>query len=81
MLLATVAFGTHTVHADDTWTPVATLGTSLTSDQKSGTLSTLENAANVSNVSELTVNGDTLVKYLNPSGSTFTSTSGVWSSA
>jgi chaperonin GroEL (HSP60 family) len=25
MLLATVAFGTHTVHADDTWTPVATL--------------------------------------------------------
>jgi uncharacterized protein YpuA (DUF1002 family) len=81
MLLATVAFGTHTVHADNTWTPVATLGTSLTSDQKSGTLSTLENAANVSNVSELTVNGDTLVKYLNPSGSTFTSTSGVWSSA
>ncbi|WP_179396101.1 DUF1002 domain-containing protein [Lacticaseibacillus absianus] len=69
------------VHADDTWAPVATLGTSLTADQKSGTLTTLENAAGVSNVSELTVTGDTLVKYLNPAGSTFTSASGVWSSA
>ncbi len=69
------------VHAADTWQPVATLGTSLTTTQKSGTLSTLESAANVTNPSELTVNGDTLVKYLNPSGSTFTSASGVWSSA
>lgn len=77
----TLAVKAAPVHADDTWTPVATLGTSLTSSQESGTLSTLENAANVSNVSQLTVNGDTLVKYLNPSGSTFTSGSNVYSSA
>ncbi|MFD1439818.1 DUF1002 domain-containing protein [Lacticaseibacillus hegangensis] len=69
------------VRADETWTPVATLGVSLTPDQKSGTLSTLENAANVTNVSQLTVNGSTLVKYLNPAGSSFTASSGVWSSA
>lgn len=54
---------------------------SLTADQKSGTLSTLQNAAGVNNASQLTVNGATLVKYLNPSGSTFTESSGVWSSA
>ncbi|WP_461213827.1 DUF1002 domain-containing protein [Lacticaseibacillus sp. GG6-2] len=78
---AALGFTSQSVHADDTWQPVATLGTSLTADQKSGTVSTLEKAANVTSVSELTVNGDTLVKYLNPSGSTFTSTSGVWSSA
>lgn len=69
------------VHADETWTPVATLGVSLTPDQKSGTLSTLEKAANVTDVSQLTVNGSTLVKYLNPAGSSFTASSGVWSSA
>lgn len=82
-LLVAAAFGftTQQVHADDTWQPVATLGSSLTADQKSGTITTLEKAANVDSASELTVNGDTLVKYLNPSGSTFTSTSGVWSSA
>ncbi|MCX2454556.1 DUF1002 domain-containing protein [Lacticaseibacillus nasuensis] len=76
-----VGYNGAAVHAADTWQPVATLGTSLTTTQKSGTLSTLESAANVTNPSELTVNGDTLVKYLNPSGSTFTSASGVWSSA
>lgn len=69
------------VYADETWAPVATLGVSLTADQKTGTLNTLENAANVTNPSELTVNGNTLVKYLNPAGSTFTASSGVWSSA
>lgn len=81
LALSVVGFAGHQVQADDTWQPVATLGTSLTADQKSGTLSTLEQAANLSSVSQLTVNGDTLVKYLNPSGSTFTSSSGVWSSA
>lgn len=70
------------VCADDAWTqPVATLGSSLTTDQKNGTLSTLQNAAGVSNATQLTVNGATLVKYLNPSGSSFTESSGVWSSA
>lgn len=44
-------------------------------------MSTLQNAAGVNNASQLTVNGATLVKYLNPSGSTFTESSGVWSSA
>ena len=78
---AAFGFANQPVHADDTWQPVATLGSSLTATQKSGTLTTLEKAANLDSVSELTVNGDTLVKYLNPSGSTFTSTSGVWSSA
>ena len=42
--------------------PVATLGTSLSSTQKADTLKTLENAANVTDVSELTVPGSTLVK-------------------
>lgn len=70
------------VRADDAWTqPVATLGSSLTTDQKNGTLSTLQNAAGVSNATQLTVNGATLVKYINPSGSSFTESSGVWSSA
>ena len=70
------------MRADDAWTqPVATLGSSLTTDQKNGTLSTLQNAAGVSNATQLTVNGATLVKYLNPSGSSFTESSGVWSSA
>lgn len=68
--------------ADDTLKdPVMTLGTSLTSDQRQGTISALSSQMNDSNYSTLTVNGDTLVKYLNPSGSSFTSNSGVWSSA
>ncbi|MFD1484919.1 DUF1002 domain-containing protein [Lacticaseibacillus baoqingensis] len=81
LLIAGISWGSYSVHADETWQPVATLGSSLTEAQKNGTRSTLESAANVSNVSELTVNGDTLVKYLNPSGSNFTAASGVWSSA
>ncbi|KRO18904.1 DUF1002 domain-containing protein [Lacticaseibacillus saniviri] len=85
-LLAVTVLGLGTmkqqhVAAADWSQPVATLGTSLTEEQKSGTLSTLNSAAGTSNPQELTVNGDTLVKYLNPSGSNFTSNSGVWSSA
>ncbi|QFV11015.1 DUF1002 domain-containing protein [Lacticaseibacillus rhamnosus] len=80
--LALITAVPQVVRADDAWTqPVATLGTSLTTDQKNGTLSTLQNAAGVSNATQLTVNGATLVKYLNPSGSSFTESSGVWSSA
>ena len=82
LALSVIGLSHQTVFADDTWSaPVATLGTSLTADQKTGTLNTLNSAAGVSNPTELTVNGDTLVKYLNPSGSNFTSASGVWSSA
>lgn len=63
--------------------PVMTLGTSLTSDQRQGTIDALSSQMSNSNnnYNTITVNGDTLVKYLNPSGSTFTSGSGVWSSA
>ena len=74
--------GGHQVHADDTWAkPVVTLGTSLTADQRSGTINTLTASLNGGQYDTLTVTGDTLVKYLNPSGSNFTSNSGVWSSA
>ncbi|WP_010580993.1 DUF1002 domain-containing protein [Liquorilactobacillus vini] len=63
--------------------PVLTLGTSLTSSERSEVAQTLENAANVdsSNVQAITIDGADLVQYLNPSGSSFTDNSGVWSSA
>lgn len=61
--------------------PIVTLGSSLSSSQKQGTLDTLTASLNNQDYQTLTVNGDTLVKYLNPAGSSFTSTSGVWSSA
>ncbi|VDG23620.1 DUF1002 domain-containing protein [Lactiplantibacillus mudanjiangensis] len=73
-----------TSHADDSSsdTPIVTLGSSLTSSQKQGTIDTLTASLDdSSNYQTLTVNGDTLVKYLNPSGESFTSSSGVWSSA
>ncbi len=83
-----VAFGIfassiNVAKADDTLKePVMTLGTSLTSDQRQGTIDALSSQlSGNNNYSTLTVNGDTLVKYLNPSGSSFTSSSGVWSSA
>lgn len=69
-------------HAADNWSqPIVTLGTSLTDSQKSGTISTLTAQLNGASYNTITVTGDTLVKYLNPSGSSFTSSSGVWSSA
>ncbi len=74
----------NTAKADDTLDqPVMTLGTSLTSDQRQGTIDALSSQLNnsSSNYSTITVTGDTLVKYLNPSGSNFNSNSGVWSSA
>ncbi|WP_318764834.1 DUF1002 domain-containing protein [Lactiplantibacillus carotarum] len=86
-LLATLLFGLGywqaTAHADDTSDePIVTLGSSLTSSQKAGTIKTLTAAlSDSSNYQTLTVNGDTLVKYLNPAGESFTSSSGVWSSA
>ncbi|WP_225420373.1 DUF1002 domain-containing protein [Lapidilactobacillus bayanensis] len=72
-----------TTHAatDDWSEPVVTLGTSLTASQKQGTLNTLTASLNGSDYSTITVDGSTLVKYLNPSGTTFTTNSGVWSSA
>ena len=69
-----------TVLADDD-TPVVTLGTSLTESQKQGTLKTLTAPLNGSNYQTITVTGSDLVKYLNPSGDNFTTSSDVWSSA
>nr|WP_244088153.1 DUF1002 domain-containing protein [Companilactobacillus sp. RD055328] len=66
----------------DTWEqPVMTLGTSLTDSQKQGTIDVLSSKLSNNNYKQITVNGDILVKYLNPSGSNFTTTSGAWSSA
>lgn len=69
-----------TVKADDN-TPVVTLGTSLTSSQRQGTINTLTESLNSSNYQTITITGSDLVKYLNPSGADFTNDSGVWSSA
>lgn len=69
-------------HADSSSDePIVTLGSSLTSSQKTGTINTLTVSLNGADYQTLTVNGDTLVKYLNPAGESFTSSSGVWSSA
>lgn len=68
------------VLADDE-TPVVTLGTSLTDSQKDGTLKILTAPLNGGNYQTITVTGSDLVRYLNPSGDNFTTSSGVWSSA
>ena len=82
MLLSVVAMISFTkpVLADDD-TPVVTLGTSLTDAQKQGTLKTLTAPLNGGNYQTITITGSDLVKYLNPSGDNFTTSSGVWSSA
>lgn len=76
--LAFAGFG-NLVKADET--PVVTLGSSLTENQKQGTIKTLTQALNGANYQTITVTGSDLVKYLNPSGDNFTTSSGVWSSA
>ena len=70
---------TQTVKADEL--PVVCLGTSLTDSQRSGTLKTLSEPLNGSSYQTITITGEDLVKYLNPSGTNFTTHSGVWSSA
>jgi uncharacterized protein YpuA (DUF1002 family) len=67
-------------HADDN-TPVVTLGTSLTDSQRQGTVDTLTRSLNGANYQTVTITGNDLVRYLNPSGANFTTSSGVWSSA
>ncbi len=83
MIIATgVSFtNKNTAKADDDTTPVVTLGSSLTSSQKQGTINTLTQSLNGASYKTITVTGSDLVKYLNPSGETFTTSSGVWSSA
>lgn len=79
--VATIVVGqNHRVLADDE-TPVVTLGTSLTDSQKDGTLKILTAPLNGGNYQTITVTGSDLVRYLNPSGDNFTTSSGVWSSA
>ncbi|BDR59870.1 DUF1002 domain-containing protein [Lactobacillus xylocopicola] len=68
-----------TSKADDL--PIVCLGTSLTAGQKSGTVQTLAASLNGDSYQTTTITGADLVKYLNPSGANFTTTSGVWSSA
>lgn len=82
LLATTVAFigSKQTSYAADD-TPVVTLGTSLTDSQRQGTLKVLTAPLNGSNYQTITVTGSDLVKYLNPSGDNFTTSSGVWSSA
>lgn len=77
----TAISNTKTVKANENDTPVVTLGTSLTSSQKQGTIDTLTQSLNGSNYTTITITGADLVKYLNPSGYDFTNNSGVWSSA
>lgn len=82
ILLSTVAIFSlqkQTVLADET--PVVTLGTSLTEAQKQGTLKTLTASLDGASYQTITITGADLVKYLNPSGDNFTTSSGVWSSA
>lgn len=61
--------------------PVVTLGDSLTKSQREETIKTLIQPINDSNYQAITVTGNDLVKYLNPSGDNFAVNSGVWSSA
>ncbi|MFL2063001.1 DUF1002 domain-containing protein [Latilactobacillus sakei] len=83
VMTAILGLSAHSVFADsNTWDkPVATLGTSLSSTQKSETLSTLQNAANITDSDELTITGSTLVKYLDQNQQTFNANSNVYSSA
>lgn len=77
--VAIIGFKQTSYAADDT--PVVTLGTSLTESQRQGTLKVLTAPLNGANYQTITVTGSDLVKYLNPSGDNFTTSSGVWSSA
>ena len=58
-----------------------TVGKSLSSGQRKETIAILTQEISGQNYTTLTVTGNDLVKYLNPSGDNFTTTSGVWSSA
>ncbi|WP_304229929.1 DUF1002 domain-containing protein [Lactobacillus kitasatonis] len=79
--VATILVGQNNLVLADDDTPVVTLGTSLTNSQKDGTLKTLTTPLNGGNYQTITVTGSDLVRYLNPSGDNFTTSSGVWSSA
>lgn len=79
--VATIVVGQNNRVLADDETPMVTLGTSLTDSQKDGTLKILTAPLNGGNYQTITVTGSDLVRYLNPSGDNFTTSSGVWSSA
>ena len=79
--VAAIAIGQNNLVLADDDTPVVTLGSSLTDSQRDGTLKTLTAPLNGGNYQTITVTGSDLVRYLNPSGDNFTTSSGVWSSA
>lgn len=79
--VATIVVGQNNRVLADDETPVVALGTSLTDSQKDGTLKILTAPLNGGNYQTITVTGSDLVRYLNPSGDNFTTSSGVWSSA
>lgn len=81
LLTSSCFFLGSTVSQADDATPVVTLGSSLTDNQRQGTLTTLTKELNGSNYQTINITGSDLVRYLNPSGSNFTTSSGVWSSA
>lgn len=69
------------VKADDINSlPTVAVGKSLNRDQSKETIATLTQEVSGKNYTTLTVTGEDLVKYLNPSGDNFTTSSGVWSS-
>lgn len=65
--------------SDDT--PIVMVGDSLTSSQEKETIQVLTKSLNGADYKVNKVTGSDLVKYLNPSGNNFTTSSGVWSSA
>ncbi|MDF7672839.1 DUF1002 domain-containing protein [Lactobacillus sp. ESL0701] len=77
--ICTVSVPRQTAKADEL--PIVCLGTSLTDAQRDGTLKTLTGPLNGASYQTITIDGSDLVKYLNPSGDNFTTSSGVWSSA
>ncbi|MCT7730759.1 MAG: DUF1002 domain-containing protein [Lactobacillus crispatus] len=60
--------------------PSVAIGSSLTKQQRQQTIQTLTQPLNGSNYQVVNVNGNDLVKFLNPTGDNFTVSSRVWSS-
>lgn len=82
LLLGMILCYTSKVEADDINSlPTVAIGESLSKDQRKETIATLTQEVSGRNYTTLTVAGEDLVKYLNPSGDNFTTSSGVWSSA
>ena len=84
-LIATLDLNAKTANADsdssESDLPVVTLGKSLTASQRQNTIKVLTQPLNGQSYQTITVTGNDLVRYLNPSGDNFTTSSGVWSSA